>query len=177
MKRYLLSVALCLATLAHADRPKLEFKGLKPGGLGPTSKAWKCELKDQQPTTCFSMEETIAGVTARSVFVRFDAGLVKSVLVDFNSDDFDRVSEALLSKYGEPNNKRQETLKNRMGATFENVIMTWMDGTPEISGTAMSLRRYTKDVTSSALFISTVPKLDDLKRNRAEGTKKNSDDL
>jgi hypothetical protein len=51
-------------------------------------------------------------------------GLVKVRWI-FNSNGFASLAETLTAKFGTPHDKNTSTIQNRMGAAFENVLLSW----------------------------------------------------
>ena len=128
--------ALAFATGAHAQAP--DFKGI---ALGADLEAVKTALPklscrdtsaENRPladTICepYQTGDTIAGVPVLFLMISLYDKRVASIHVRFPESAFDRVSEALIEKFGQPKSDKTETIQNRGGAKFENRTLAWDD--------------------------------------------------
>jgi hypothetical protein len=76
-----------------------------------------------QPTTFMFTPATLAKEKATRLF---------SIRVGLNNKHFDEVVTALKAKYGEPSGKATSLFKTMIGAQFENLTITWANGTSTI---------------------------------------------
>lgn len=117
--------------------------------------------------TCFSTNETIAGKPAQ-VFVEVgEDGLVRTILVKFNSSDFDLIEEAAIGKYGTPTDSAQNMVSTAMGATYENRIYKWTDE----EGSVVILKRYSGKITEGAFWMNTEKKHEEYLKERESNKK------
>jgi hypothetical protein len=119
-----------MAAYSFAEMPPLEFKGLHPAGDGTpllTHGAWTCaaDQLNGSDTVCSRKHETIAGADTNLVMVGLKDGKILSIYVFFSQNDFTRVHEALVLKYGPPQKGRVDTKTNRMGAEFASRVSEW----------------------------------------------------
>ena len=99
--------------------------------------------------TAYTQRETIAETPVKYFNIDFFDGKIGDVTVYFNSSARLLVFQALTEKYGN-SSARTETLTNRAGAEFENVINTW-----DRAGERMILKKYAGDVETGSLQIHT----------------------
>jgi hypothetical protein len=167
MKRIALGVFSLLTGAAQA----YEFKGLEVGGpttYGPnqveaalnqqTSSVnasgslgrVKCGEGGKGGQVC-NGPTSVAGVYARTNTVTSTEGVVTRISLTFSSRSFDTVEAGVLSKYGEPTKTEQNTVQNRMGATYQNVEHTW-EGE---GGRYIRLSKYAGSLDDSTLYFGT----------------------
>ena len=77
----------------------------------------------------------VAGATPGTYLFYAVEGKVEGITVTFHENGFPTVRDALIIKYGEPTEKKTETMHNRAGASFDSQVLTWSrpDGEIRIS--------------------------------------------
>lgn len=116
-------------------------------------------------------DETIAGVQIDYMHLYAYNGKLHTIRIFFNSAYFDVVSLALTKKYGDGNFK-SEVIHNRMGATFENKIITWRR-----AGATLVATRYDDDINTSLVEFQTDFAAEEMKRRSELFIKKKANDM
>jgi len=162
MNKLITAIAIALfATSAHA----YNIKGLEPGMviktrgdlariLGISPLFVNCGPSKAGGTTCYSRETagvTLAGQKVGGVLITTnDQGVVDSLLFVFSSSDFQYIADGAKEKFGEPESMNEETVQNRMGASFHNVKLCWSSEDQK-----MCVERYGSKITEGALRVWT----------------------
>lgn len=151
MKQLILAVVLLtLMSGVRADEP-YDFQGLKLGTELNTVEAqgrWLCRNPDNPiaDTVCFldaAHAESIAGVAAQGVMLRFYDGQLSSIVVYFPEGGFGTVLSALKEKYGRPTEEKNDVVSNRAGAKFENHEVVWSNATSTITASGITATQRT----------------------------------
>lgn len=122
--------------------------------------------------TCFSQgEETIAGQKANSVILKYYEHKLGAIYISFPSASFPKIAEALVQKYGSPKT-RHEMLQNRLGATFDNSIHTWVS-----KDVILEASQYSDSIDKSTLVYVRSGAMEAYKKKKAEAAKENASDL
>lgn len=172
----LLSTLLALGLAQAADMPKFEFKGvstdttleeLKSGGR------YRCSAKnsdgfDHHCFLDFSYKETIAGVQADFVSLLTLNGKVIYISVTIPSTAYLRIKSALEEKYG-PGKSTETTVKNRMGAEFDNPKTTWTNKTA-----TMSIEKRASKVSEGQFKITSTTNEQEIIKRTNENAKTNA---
>lgn len=86
----------------------------------------KCKLKGSGEEKCIYLTgPQISDVPIIKLGTFFNSGKVYMLTGASSGTNFRRVAEAFEAKYGKPFKVEDEEWKNRAGATFNNVKMTW----------------------------------------------------
>jgi hypothetical protein len=93
---------------------------------------------------------TITGAPAYMNLVIGASGTVMRIDISFDSGYYAQVSSALLDKFGNPTGRQVSVLQNRMGASFDQEVINWVEG-----GSEAKLKRYAGKVSESSLYMST----------------------
>ncbi len=73
---------------------------------------------------------TLAGVDVDQWTILLKDGVVHTIIVTLPADKFDAVEAATIERWGKPKSRSVGTVKNRMGASFDQVQADWVsDGT------------------------------------------------
>ncbi len=150
------SVLLLAAGLAQAE--PLGFKGVNLGSPLPrVASDPRCECRAVNTSlgdTICSLRakevETIAGANTLSLFYYYDAGALSGIQITVAEPDFQRIADALASKYGAAK-VSVERIKNLKGETFENRLHRWQQADGVLEAVRYSGRidrsviRYTDD--------------------------------
>lgn len=97
---------------------------------------------------------TVGGVEATVGAGFSDADALISVVLFFESKDFDQMKAAFLERYGKPTSRETPTIQNRMGAKFEQERLLWT-GTKVV----ISLSRYADSIDKGRAVITTAENL------------------
>lgn len=166
-----------LVTAAPTFAAELEFKGLRPGlPLTDPENRFSCEDKksafaDVRCHLRFSLRETIAGAPAELVIVYLIEEKISSISVLFKNENFDGIKLALQNKYGNGAVSHQ-TLTNRMGATFDNESVKWVNGSD-----SMTLQRYSGKIDTGSLEIHNAEAVEKFAERKRKLIIKNASDL
>lgn len=144
----------------YADFPgRLLLTGCHPG------------TTDHEPgqRTCESNGFQANGVAVDDVLY-FQNDLFVGVSMSFDSDDYEKLREVFVFKYGEPSRLDTTRLSSREGGRFDNETMSW-DGRK----VTVSIERYGEslDKGSASMFVNSY--LDEQEKQRRSRLKKDSD--
>lgn len=117
---------------------KFDLKGLflgmnKEEARAAAGKGLFC-IRPSKPTpkdSCFidivcSFEEmTLAGKVTKSTYLMFKDNQLTAMDVSFPTEYFPEIAAAFTSQYGKPKDIQKETVKNRLGASFEKANLRW----------------------------------------------------
>lgn len=166
---------------ASASDPNamLEFKGIALGSdmsIVEDTGRYTCRdpqspIADRICSLKYGENETIAGVPVRSIFLHYYSGKLENISITLEEGNFSQVSAALVAKYGK-GHVRTETLRNRMGAAFENNIFTWRRGKATLEA-----KRYFGKLDVSAITYRSDFALEEFTRRRGASTKARAKDL
>jgi len=157
----------------------LEFKGIALGSnisLIENTGRFSChdEASPIADRTCnlkLDEKETIAGEPVRVLLLYYYFSKLETISIIFDEKHFSVVVAALSDKYGQGNLKL-ETLTNRMGAKFENRILTWRR-----SEATLEAKRYSGKVDTSSVIYRSDYALQEFARRRKTSIKDSSKDL
>lgn len=130
-----LSVVLIVAFLsppAALAEIRLGFKGLTLGeAIAPLLADARIECRplstpaaDQVCSLRAGSRETIAGAPVHSIFWYARAGRLTRIVINLDARDFERVTQALATRYGAFATQR-ETVRTLDGKMHENRLLTW----------------------------------------------------
>ena len=126
---------------------------------------------DHEPgqRTCESNGFQANGVAVEDVLF-FQNDLFVGVSMSFESDDYEKLREVFVTKFGEPTHLETTRLSSRSGARFDNETMGW-DGRK----VAVSIERYgeTLEKGSATMFLNSY--LEQQEKERQERLKKDAD--
>lgn len=158
---------------------ELEFKGIALGSAIATIEdtgRFSCRdpgspIADRICSLKFNERETIAGVPIRVLALYYYSGKLETISIAFDEKYFSQVAPALSEKYGQ-GTVRLETLQNRMGATFENRILSWRRGQATLEA-----KRYSGKLDTSSVMYRSDFALQEFARRRKASVKGTSKDL
>ena len=128
-------------------RPPLELRGHRLGDKRWTP--YNCYKKPADRRMCVDRSLKIGDVKASAVYDFIHDSLVAAQL-SFDSDDYQTIVDAFTAKYGPADSLWLTSMQNRMGATFENEHVVWVEGE-----TSLLLERYsTSSVEGRAALLS-----------------------
>lgn len=157
-----------------------EFKGVELGsnisivkdtGRFSCHKSEDWNVADVLCTPKYGSTETIAGVPVTFLGFFYYGDNLGSIYITFREHDFAHVAEALVEKYGQAI-KKTTLLRNRMGATFENVTYVWRRG----SGILIA-DRYAGTVDKSSVRYQASEAIEEFHRRDKSSVKKGAKDL
>lgn len=164
MKITLLAALLLCIPQAYAK--DFEFKGLKIGmtlqdlenddrlqckKVNLTIAEYACSLKNYT-------SETIGGARVKSLVIAINGGLSETILVVFDTSNFDSVAAGLEAKYGESEIDKS-VVRNRFGAEFDNESHAWIQ-----NGISMKLVKRAGKIDESNFSITKLKAIDDFSR-------------
>lgn len=164
---------------AVGNNTELEFKGISLGSAITTVEdtgRFSCRdprspIADRICSLKFNERETIAGVPVRVLALYYYSGKLETISIAFDEKYFSQVAPALSEKYGQ-GTVRSETLQNRMGATFENRILSWRRGQATLEA-----KRYSGKLDTSSVMYRSDFALQEFARRRKTSVKDTSKDL
>ena len=95
---------------------------------------------------------------------------VASVFLSFVSKDYELLRDGLIVRYGPPDERKQEAISNRMGATFSREKCFWLK-----ANSAMLISRYGSKIDAGHAQISTREHFDGFSRRAQERREKAKD--
>lgn len=170
---------MCWSTLAFAQTNPFEFKGIALGSdisvLENTSR-FECRdpknpIADRICSLRYGERETIAGVPVEVLLLYFYDGKLQTISISFDAKNFTQVADALKEKYGEGSLKTEE-IQNRMGATFENRIVSWRS-----PGATLEAKRISGKIDRSSVLFRTDFALEEFAKRRGASVKQQAKDL
>ena len=164
---------------AAGKNTELDFKGIALGSAIATIEdtgRFSCRdpgnpIADRICSLKFNEKETIAGAPIRVLALYYYSGKLESISIAFDEKHFSQVAAALAEKYGQGNMK-SETLQNRMGATFENRILSWRRGEATLEA-----KRYSGKIDTSSVMYGSDFALQEFTRRRKTSVKDSTKDL
>jgi hypothetical protein len=170
---------MLICSFAHAQEPPLDFKGLAlKSDISIIEKDTRFECKDPQAPiadiVCMLKpyeQETIAGAPIESYFLSYYDGKLENIRISFKEDHFSRVADALVIKYGSVS-PHKTIVKNRMGASFENVLYLWTR-----NDSRLSAERYSSNLETSTIIFQTSHWSDEFAKRRKAHNKEKAGDL
>lgn len=186
--------ALALVLLAAAPSLALgepiTLKGLGPG----MTKAQVNQTHDSLASNCMRPERdsatdevcgystkyhsgipalhTLADVKVQTWTLMLKDGVVHTVAVSFAADDFDRVEGALIERWGKPVERKIGEVKNRMGASFDQVQATW-----NREGSLLRAAKRGGKVDESRIYLTTARGIQERDQARKESAKAGAQDM
>lgn len=109
------------------------------------------------------------GASVEDVFL-FQDDIFVGATMSFDSDDYERLREIFLAKYGEPARLQTTRVTTRTGTRFDNETLNWDGGKVSVS-----LQRYGEslDKGSATMFLNSY--LDQQEKQRQDKLKKEAD--
>ena len=99
----------------------------------------------------------------KGVYVRQVDGKVGSISASFRASEADQISEAMIDKFGPAHLVKVEDVQNRMGATFEDHVLTWKG-----SNVVLTFDSIGSEVDEGLVTISTASYLDKQTKEKAQ---------
>lgn len=149
------SVCICQDTGgAYFGCPQPLFAPLKPNDV-PDRRSCKSSL-------------AVAGIDVEDL-LHFEEDRLVGAHMEFSEDEFDKMKEIFVEKYGRPMTSSTSDVTNRMGAHFTNESVEWRG-----ARVTVSLDRYGSDLRKSSANIAlntfTARIVEEEKKRRKQGT-------
>lgn len=156
----LVAVGLCVATSGAAIGQ--DFKGIRLGSTQEAARqaavefasSWVCVPEQdgaaEPRTICLVEGFTYAGSTARDATLFFVADRLTHVHVQVSPQHFGDAVAALAARHGKPSKTARSTVRNGMGATFEQIEHQWRPTTT----TLIIAQRFGGSIDSSSIVIA-----------------------
>ncbi len=94
-----------------------------------------------------------------------------TISVDFDSEDFSKVMDALQAKYGKCSIE-ESTVHNRMGASFQNETCSWKK-----PGQTLKAEKYSSDLKTSTVAFLTDASIAEFSKRSKSSAAANAKDL
>lgn len=187
MKRIFIALA-ALATIAQAE--PITLKGLAPGMTkaqieeahpGFTSKCMQTERDAATTEVCGSRGAsradlpalvTFAGVRAISYAALLKGEVAHTVMVVIDQADFEKAESAVTERYGKPASRKLSTVKNRMGAAFDQVDVTW-----RVAGSVLAGQKRGINVDQASFVLTLERGIEERAGQRKESAKAGAKDM
>ena len=162
MKKLIILIAVLFTVSAQA---KIEIKHWQVGSEW-TSKADQKLLTHDHPFESSRVDLTIGGGRVDSLYLMANVDRTRSMYINFkmDSDYFDDVKEAVLSKYDLSCSTK--IVRNAMGAEFKNEVCTH-----EENGDILILTKYDGKISETGLQIYNKQDLDEWNSKQEQKTK------
>lgn len=166
MKKYILAFMFISSSAFGFD-----FKGIELGKVSSYEKvsntlSIQCHDEDSGKVWCIG-DNTIVGYKAKVVITLNVEKVVENISIKFNPENFENIANSLTKKFGKPNIKNS-IISNAMGATFNQVDMSWKDNI-----SYMRLQKYSGSITEGSLWMVTNERMKEL----SSEIKKNESDI
>lgn len=188
MRAALLAMLLLPSAAALTQEP-LTFKGVAIGadraavvaafpslssGTPPCEAGWcylnpsrSCSYVDPEASQCFK-ELSYGGILPQLISFTFRDGRLINVLVVVKAEQFDDLVKPMQMRFGKPSALDATPVQNRMGATFDQLVMRW-----HRDGVFMSARKRNSDnLTESTISFHSEAEVRRSTRERDEAQKK-----
>ena len=149
----------------------LDFKGIEIGKEYTTD-----YLESTYGLDCFESRElkevsctgdtTIASNPAKIFILQGASGKVKTISVDFSTDNFDSIAEATLLKFGKPQRIDRPILQNALNAKFRQISYTWYK-----KGNSMNLSKYNDTISEGNFSIYSKEFSEEVDKNKSNKNK------
>jgi hypothetical protein len=169
-----LTLLALLAVMAHAEEPT----GFRDVPFGATEAEVKAKFPEafcnarSEATSCV-VKVSIAEAPVTAMFMltpQSNDRRVASVFLSFVSKDYELLRDGLIARYGPPDERKQEAISNRMGATFSQEKCFWLK-----ANSAMLISRYGSKIDAGHAQISTREHFDGFSRRAQERREKAKD--
>ena|GEM_PF-869433 len=179
MIRVAIGLLLLLSSVAFAQEPSFDFKGILLGSdisAVERSSRFSCRsTKDPIADRICSLKsdekETIAGMRLHSLMLYYYAGKLETISISLDEKHFSQVIAALVEKYGQ-GATRTEQVQNRLGAAFENKIYSWRR-----NNATLQAKRYAAKLDTSEVIYRTDFALEEFARRSGTSAKEKSKDM
>lgn len=166
------------AVMGVTQAQPLDYKGVS---FGADKDALREAFEQGTIFTCSTVENdeectmdrtTYAGVQVPQATVNFLNGGFSAIKVTFDPRGFEIVAEALVGKYGKPTSDTRSTVRNRLGAAFQQRELVWRrpDG-------LLTAARYSVNLDAGHVIIESNVYLAHMKNKLNEMTKKSKKDI
>ncbi len=177
MRAVLLTAALFVSVTALAADGGFDLKGVALGASEAevTGRFPTVTCRDRNAATvermCVVLKDTYGGAEASLFFALID-GKVSNMSARFNPRDFANVAAAMKERFGSPFSEETETLSNRMGAQFQNQVLTW-----KRSGELVMAKRYSGSLNRASVTFLSEASIEDFKRRSGQEKRERAKDL
>jgi hypothetical protein len=181
LRIFLLSSLLIpfLTQLGAAQRKvQFDFRGYRLGDsvstdLSSDISQAQCSIDDEetQDSTCYLFDDRIGDVEA-DIGLSFASGKLISVLITFESDDYETLAAAFKAKYGKPHRVSHSVVSTSLGARYRNEISRWSTASGEFT-----VSRYGSTISEGYASITSRTGLRRFKEREAKRRKDAREDL
>lgn len=99
-------------------------------------------------------------------------GVVHTIAVEVDASDFTQAEAAVSEKYGNPALRKVSTVKNRMGATFDQIKVEWRR-----DGSLLVGSKRATSVDKGSFMLTSERALDEHARKRKDAAKSGAKDM
>lgn len=179
--RHLIAAALFAPIVSAAQQPPLDFKGVPFGSsqddlrqLALTAaRSFNCIDKAADGwQLCVVDGISYAGAEAKKVHATYQDDRLIMVTVYAPSEAFSNIAAALAEKFGSPKSDERGKVQNRMGATFEQQILTWAP-----NGDYVAAHRFDDNLNTSKVTMASADGMAIIKRRAAAMRAKQKKDI
>jgi hypothetical protein len=181
MRKILSVLALTsISALALANPESFEFKGAVLGSNladFESNPKYSC-MNPNRPLVADKVcmldsnnKETIAGAPISSLMFMFYSEKLSAISITLEEKYYSQVVGALTEKYGQGGHK-SETIRNRMGTSFENNIYTWIKPDGMLTAT-----RYSGKLDTSKILYNSAKSMEEYRNRRGTSSKDQAKDL
>lgn len=117
-------------------------------------------------------EMSVAGANMRTIMFHLHEGALERISMMPSPDVFEKVSTALIDRYGVPTSDESSIVRTKAGVEHTNRVIYW-----KLGGGFIRYSRFGSSVRNSSLTYSTYEALERMKRRAEESRKKAASDL
>lgn len=189
----LAGAAALLGCISVAAAQPLDFKGLpmraSPEAAQEHFQGLRCSATKGNDlrlgtTSCISLAATACpaercgprslatygSVPIEGTILYFGVQGLQTVLLSLKPEHIDQLAESVTLRFGRPASDERSVIQNRMGAAFEQRVVTWYVG-----GNQIKVSRYANDVTRGRVAISTPDSIEHMKATRPSDSSRTGD--
>jgi hypothetical protein len=145
---FVIVITLAMSSLAWGWEKPTGFRNIPWGTTMSQAKALRVSLVQTHYQTY--ADSIMIGQTKAALMLRFDSGGLDLFTLIFPSADYPTIKALFIERHGEPTQAKQSTVKNAMGASFENELLIWVG-----ERTVIRLERYSGKITESFAVMAT----------------------
>lgn len=113
---------------------------------------------------------TYGSVPIEGTILYFGARGLQTVILSLKPEHVDRLAESVTLRFGPPASDERSVVQNRMGAAFEQRVVTW-----SVGGNQIKVSRYANDLTRGRVAISTPDAIEHMNATRPSDSSRTGD--
>lgn len=106
-----------------APLPQFEFRGIRAGEPADPAALAKCGAGEK--VECLETGVEMADAYLMGLTTTYYRGKLSGIEIFAKTIFFKKLTDAFTTKYGKPCKAEMPKVQNRMGASFDNIVLTW----------------------------------------------------